>query len=68
MIKCNAPINLEDLHNPDTRDQALVNLGQWVIDTCLVFGCRPELAWEVAAIFIRGLRMELEITEETKAI
>jgi hypothetical protein len=53
-------IKFEDLHNSDIREQTLIALGQWVIDTCLVFGCRPELAWQVAATFIGGLRKELE--------
>ena len=51
------------LHNPDSRDEALVTVGQWVIDTCLLFGCRPELAWEVAAEFTKGLRGEYNAKE-----
>jgi hypothetical protein len=58
-INPNAVTGFEVLHNSDTRDQALIDLGQWAIDTCLLFGCCPETAWEVAAIFIRGLRKEL---------
>lgn len=54
-----AEIDFEKLHNPDGRDEALLRLGQWVIDTCLIFGCRPELAWLVAAEFTKGLRLEL---------
>lgn len=50
----------ERFHNLETRDQALAEFGQWVIDTCLTFGCQPELAWQVAATFTRGLRKELE--------
>lgn len=53
-------INLAGLHNSRTRDRALIDIGQWVIDTCLVFGCRPELAWQVASIFVSGLRKDLE--------
>lgn len=59
-INPDAITGFEGFHNPDTRDQALVALGQWVVDTCLVFGCRPELAWEVAIMFTKGLRKELE--------
>lgn len=55
-----AVTSFETLHDPDRRDQALADLGQWVIDTCLIFGCRPELAWQVAATFTKGLRKELE--------
>lgn len=59
-INPNAQTGFEELHDPDRRDQALIDLGQWVIDTCLLFGCRPELAWKVAMTFIIGLRRELE--------
>jgi hypothetical protein len=61
-----APINpgavtgFEKLYNPISRDEGLVTIGQWVTDTCLTFGCRPELAWKVATMFIGGLRKELE--------
>lgn len=50
----------EKLHDTKTRDEAFSELGQWVIDTCLIFGCRPELAWRVASTFIEGLRKELD--------
>ena len=58
-INPNAITGFEKLHNPDSRDEALSAIGQWVIDTCLLFGCRPELAWKVAAEFTKGLRLEL---------
>jgi hypothetical protein len=57
-------VPFEDLHNPNTREQALIVLGQWAIDTCLLFGCQPELAWQVAATFIRGLRGEINELEK----
>lgn len=31
---------------------------RWVLDTCLLFGARPEAAAAVAAHFARGLRAE----------
>jgi hypothetical protein len=31
----------------ETRDQALTDLGHWVIDTCFLFSCQPETAWQV---------------------
>lgn len=58
-VNPDAKTGFESLHNPVTRDQALADLGQWVIDTCLLFGCQPETAWQVAATFTRGLRKEL---------
>ncbi len=60
-INPNAITGFEKLHNPDSRDEALAAIGQWVIDTCLLFGCRPELAWEVAVEFTKGLRLEMEL-------
>lgn len=59
-INPNALTGFEALHDPARRDQALVDLGQWVVDTCLLFGCQPETAWQVGAIFTRGLRRELK--------
>lgn len=53
----------EGLHDPQTRDRGLVDIGQWVIDTCMVFGCRPELAYRVASLFVGGLRKDLEAPE-----
>lgn len=58
-VNPNAKTGFEKLHNPDSRDEALAALGQWVIDTCLFFGCRSELAFLVAAEFTKGLRLEL---------
>jgi hypothetical protein len=52
--------SFELLHDPDHRDQALLDLGLWVIDTCMLFGSTPETAWQVAATFTKGLRRELE--------
>jgi hypothetical protein len=60
-ISPDAITGFEDLHNPVTRDPALVTLGQWVIDTCLMFGCQPETAYEIAITFTRGLRKEIEL-------
>lgn len=57
------PINPEALYCAETRDRALIDIGQWVIDTCLLFGCLPELAWQIAALFVEGLRRELEAIE-----
>lgn len=59
-INPNAITGFEALHDPARREQALADLGQWVVDTCLLFGCRPETAWQVATTFTRGLRRELE--------
>lgn len=70
-VNPNAVTGFEALHDPDRRNQALTDLGQWVIDTCLIFGCQPEIAWQAAATFTKGLRRELESQndkskEETK--
>lgn len=62
-INPGAASGFEGLRDPLTRNQALVDIGQWVIDTCMVFGCRPELAWEVAGMFVGALRRDLEAPE-----
>ena len=53
----------ESLHDPQTRDRGLIEIGQWVIDTCLVFGCRLELACQIASLFVGGLRRDLDAPE-----
>jgi hypothetical protein len=33
---------------------------RWVFDTCIAFGAEPEIAAEVAAAFVGGVRRERE--------
>lgn len=35
-------------------------LAEWVKDTCLLFGTTVETAYKVAAMFIEGLKHDLE--------
>jgi hypothetical protein len=44
----------------DARREALIVLGEWAKGTCLLVGSKPETAYEVAALFVGGLRRELE--------
>ena len=37
-------------------------LAEWVRDTCLLFGTTVETAYRVAAMFIEGLKYDLEKT------
>ena len=48
--------------DPATRRGAMIDIAEWVKESCLMFGATPSTAYEVAAIFLRGL----EKLEETK--
>lgn len=48
------------LGNPETRPQALDELGTWVKDTCLLFGCEPSNAYRIAFVFIEGIAASWE--------
>lgn len=45
----------EHLENPTTRREALAALAEWVSKTCLLFGSEVDIAYQVAATFIRGI-------------
>lgn len=40
------------------REQKLADMGQWVVDTCKLFGAEPETAYKCGALFCAGLRRE----------
>lgn len=46
----------QKLNDPEQRNQALAEIGEWVKDTCLLFGASPDVAFQVTAIFLRGLK------------
>lgn len=48
------------LGNPETRPQALDELGTWVKDTCLLSGCEPSNAYRIAFVFIEGIAASWE--------
>lgn len=50
----------EQLINPATRQDALNELGTWVVDTCLLFGCTTSTAYTLAFVFVEGLAAEHE--------
>lgn len=39
----------------DMTDQ---ELGEWIVQTCLIFGAEVTTAYQVAAVFLRGLQHE----------
>lgn len=45
----------EMLCNPSTREQVLDEIGNWVKDTCLLFGTTPSMAYQIAFIFVEGV-------------
>lgn len=49
------------LRNPDTRQETLAELGDWVRDTCLAFGTGAELAQRVAWHFVAGLDRDIPV-------
>ncbi len=52
------------LKNPLTREETLLELAEWVKDTCLLFGTPASLAYRIASMFIGGLENEVPINEK----
>lgn len=50
----------EKLADPAQRQEALNELGAWVVDTCLLFGCSTSPAYTLAFVFVEGLAAEWE--------
>ena len=48
------------LEQPDTRDYALLTLGNWIVLTCDIFGAEPATCFAVAAEFVRGVSKSWE--------
>jgi hypothetical protein len=40
------------------KDAQLARIGQWVIETCLLFGTRRKTAYLVAGAFVKGVERE----------
>lgn len=40
------------------QDRSLGEIGMWVAQLCLDFGCQPETAFQVASVFVDRLRLE----------
>lgn len=36
----------------------LAKIGQWVVETCLLFGTTPKTAFTVASMFVEGIEYE----------
>ena len=53
-------VDRSNLEDPQTRNRALAELGQWVSDTCLLFGMDAGSAHRVSFIFVEGLQAEWE--------
>lgn len=41
-----------------TREETLLELAEWVKDTCLLFGTSASLAYKIAIMFIAGLEYD----------
>lgn len=52
------------LDDPETRGLTLVELGNWVVETCLFFGTTPDTAYQAASLFIGGIRRSYEKERE----
>ncbi len=51
------PTNLgERLRNHDTREETLLQIGEWAKDTALLLGAKPETAFHVGWIFSQNFR------------
>lgn len=51
------------LTNPLTREETLLELAEWVKDTCLFFGTSASLAYKIASMFIAGLEYDVPVNE-----
>lgn len=40
------------------EDMSLEEVGQWLVETCLMFGTQVSTAHQVAATFVKGLEAE----------
>ena len=47
------------LVNPKTRNEALIEIGEWVKNTCLMFGVSPNISFKVSGIFVEGIAQEV---------
>jgi len=42
------------------RDRSLGEIGIWIAQLCVDFGCQPETTFSIASVFVTGLRQEKE--------
>lgn len=54
------------LRNPKTRTQTLIELGEWMKDTCLLFGVSPGVTYRCTATFLDGIAAEVKPDEDTQ--
>lgn len=50
----------ELIKEDDTRDAGLKMLGDWIVDTYITFNAPVDLAYQVAATMIRGIKATYE--------
>ena len=55
-----------NLRNPLTREETLLEVAEWVKDTCLIFGTSISMAYKVASMFVRGLASEVSVDTQEK--
>lgn len=51
------------LTNPLTRQATLLELAEWVKDTCLLFGTSAYMAFKIADMFTYGIEREVPVNE-----
>lgn len=61
MVKTTVEIK-QLLEDPETRQEGLWALGEWIIKTCLLFGTTLDTAYQVAALMVGGVRRRYEET------
>jgi hypothetical protein len=47
------------LRNLATRNDALLEIGEWAKNTCVLFGTSPQTAYRIAAYFVEGIAREV---------
>ena len=52
------------LKQPETRQEALDDMAQWGVNTCLCFGTDVSTAYTVAGMFVGGLEKEGPLVKE----
>lgn len=53
------------LRNSLIRDETLLEIAEWVKDTCLLFETSVPLTYRVASMFVDGLAREVSISERS---
>ena len=49
----------DKIKDPASRQEALIEISKWVMDTCLIMGTSARLATTIANIFVIGLDQDI---------